>query len=75
VQHPGEIGVVVEHSGREEIDLPQAEDGGAGGEECADVLQAEELRHLRPLVDCAHVYGGGVQRARHVTEQDAISAI
>ena len=39
-----------------------------------DVLEAEELRHLRPLVDLLHVDGRGVEGVGHVAKQHAVPA-
>ena len=37
-----------------------------------DVLEAEELRHLRPLVDLLHVDGRRIEGVGHVTQQHAV---
>ena len=72
MEDAGEVCVVVEVGGLEEVRLLQAERRGEAAQEGPDVLEAEELRHLRPLVHLLHVDGGGVEGVGHVAQQHAV---
>ena len=75
MKHPGEVSVVVEHGWFEEVCFLEPEGPGAGIEEDADVLQAEELRHLRTLVHRPHVNHGVINHGGNVAQKDAVPMI
>ena len=61
-----------QHGWLEQVGLAHLEAACEGREEESDVLEAEELRHLRPLVDLLHVDGRRVEGVGHVTQQHAV---
>lgn len=67
-----EVWVVVQHGWLEQVGLAHLEAACEGREEESDVLEAEELREAGPLVDQAHVHGGGVDGVQQVAQQHAV---
>jgi len=60
VKDAGKVGVVVEHGGRAEVGLFDPKDSGTGMKKSPNVFEAQELGHLRTLIDISRVYRGRV---------------